>query len=119
VATGTALGTGQANTTGIAANKGAGIYAASICAAYSVTVGATTYNDWFLPSKDELNLMFLNKAIIDATAGANGGSSLADRYYWSSMELGYSYALVQYFVSGIQFVSTKASFGYFRAARAF
>ena len=44
------------------------------------------YTDWFLPSKDELNLMYINKEAIDNAATANGGSSLVNSSYWSSSE---------------------------------
>ena len=44
------------------------------------------YTDWFLPSKDELNLMYTNKATINTTATANGGSSFSSSWYWSSTE---------------------------------
>ena len=43
------------------------------------------YNDWFLPSIDELHEMYLNKDIIDATAVAHGGNAFGGRY-WSSTE---------------------------------
>lgn len=54
-ATGKAVGTGLANTNQIILAQGAGgSYAAKLCA--DLVIGA--YSDWFLPSKDELNLMY-------------------------------------------------------------
>jgi len=70
-ATGTAIGTRQANTTAIVNTKGIGSYAASLC--NDLTVGG--YNDWFLPSKDELDKLHTNKVAI-------GG--FTDDNYWSS-----------------------------------
>ncbi len=55
-ATGTAVGTGQANTTAIISVQGEGYYAAKFCDDY--TDGS--FSDWFLPSKDELSLMDIN-----------------------------------------------------------
>ncbi|MEA2042103.1 MAG: DUF1566 domain-containing protein [Bacteroidota bacterium] len=80
---------GELNTAIIIANQGNGdgsTYAARICNELQVTEGGKTYGDWYLPSKEELNLMYQNKATIDATAGANGGSDFASAYYWSSTE---------------------------------
>ena len=95
-ATGTALGTGLANTNAIIASQGgtAGsyAYAAGICADYSVTEGGVTYDDWFLPSKDELNILYLNKDKI-------GG--LKSSFYWSSTEYDDTRARELYFLSGI------------------
>lgn len=71
-AIGTAIGTGQTNTTTIVNIQGTGSYAAQLC--NDLTVGV--YDDWFLPSKDELDKLYINKAVI-------GG--FAD-YYWSSTE---------------------------------
>ncbi len=42
------------------------------------------YGNWYLPAIDELILMYNNKAIIDATAIANGGSAFDLEYHWSS-----------------------------------
>ena len=80
-ATGTALGTGLANTNAIIASQGgtAGsyAYAAGICADYSVTDGAVNYDDWYLLSGDEINQLYLNKNAIDG---------FDNYYYWSSTE---------------------------------
>jgi hypothetical protein len=86
-ATGTAIGTGLANTNTIISQlSAAGSYAAGTCADYSVTEGGVTYDDWFLPSKDELYKLYINKAAIGGFAGT---------YYWSSTEFNSTDALVQ------------------------
>jgi hypothetical protein len=115
----TAIGKGQANTTFIANNCGDAGIAAKICDNYSVTVGGTTYDDWFLPSKDELDEMYQNKATIDATAGANGGSGFASANYWSSTEGGNDDAWLQSFGSGSQLSYFKYGKTEVRAVRAF
>ena len=76
-ATGTAIGTGSANTDAIIAAQGATetSYAAGVARAY--TGGGFT--DWFLPSKDELNEMYQNKAAIDATATANARTTTSSK----------------------------------------
>jgi hypothetical protein len=50
--------------------------AAKLARSYSVTIGSVTYSDWFLPSKDELNQMFIQKTII----------GLSDAPYFSSTD---------------------------------
>lgn len=90
--TGTALGTGFANTNRIIALQGAPAanYAAGLARAYN----GGGYTDWYLPSKDELYKLYLNQVAI-------GGSWLT--YYWSSSEYGAgAYAWVQNFGSGGQ-----------------
>ena len=95
-------------------------YAAQVCNDLKVTEGGKTYGDWYLPSKEELNLMYQNKAIIDATATANGGSSFESLYYWSSTEISDSKAWIQTFSSGIQKNGNKSfSSSKVRAIRAF
>ncbi len=106
-ATGTAIGTGLANTNAIVAQNSAGsTYAAGLARAYY----GGGYTDWFLPSKDELNKLYINKAAV-------GG--FADTYYWSSSEVSASYAWCQFFTSG----GGGGTFKYYelpvRAVRAF
>ena len=69
----TGIGSGNANTATIVSAQGEGSYAASLCA--SLVLGG--YDNWFLPSKDELNAMYGKKASI-------GG--IASDWYWSSSE---------------------------------
>jgi hypothetical protein len=115
---------GEANTSIIIAAQVAigddgSTYAARICNELQVTEGGKTYGDWYLPSKEELNLMYQNKATIDATAGANGGSGIASAYYWSSTEYLSSLAWKQGFDSGSQNLSNRSSTYRVRAVRAF
>lgn len=94
-------------------------YAARICNELQITEGGKTYGDWYLPSKEELNLMYLNKATIDATATANGGSEFASDYYWSSTEHNVSNAWQQFFGTGFQVYDFKFYLISVRAVRAF
>ena len=115
---------GEANTSIIIAAQVAigddgSTYAARICNELQITEGGKTYGDWYLPSKEELNLMYQNKATIDATAGANGGSGFASAYYWSSTEDGSNYAWNQGFGYGGQYYNGKVTTYRVRAVRAF
>jgi hypothetical protein len=90
-------------------------YAAGMARAY--TGGG--YTDWFLPSKDELIKMYLNKTTINTTATENGGSSFAESYYYSSSALNGEDAWVVRFTDGIQTGYGKAYPLPIRAVRAF
>ena len=116
-ATGRAIGTGATNTTAIISVQGGTetSYAAGLARAY--TGGG--YTDWFLPSKDELNQMYTNKATINTTASANGGSNFSANYYWSSTEGGDDSAWGQGFASGSQIGVYKNATYNVRAVRAF
>jgi hypothetical protein len=71
------------------------------------------YDDWFLPSKDELDLMYRN-----LKKNNQGGFSLD--YYWSSSEGSARFAWFQYFGSGNQFDNYARSREYrVRPVRAF
>ena len=116
-ATGTAVGTGSANTDAIISVQGATetSYAAGLARAY--TDG--TYTDWFLPSKDALNLMYLNRATINTTAASNSGSDFSTIFYWSSTENDFQFAWFQYFGNGSQGNGSKNRIHFVRAVRAF
>ncbi|GGE26678.1 DUF1566 domain-containing protein [Psychroflexus planctonicus] len=91
----TAIGTGLSNTNAIISAQGTPPenYAASIASAYN----GSGFNDWYLPSKDELNLMYNNKNLI-------GG--FANWFYWSSSEssgtISWNAAYIQRFDNGLQ-----------------
>ena len=78
-AIGTAIGTGFSNTNTIIASQGiiATSYASGVARAY--TGGG--YTDWYLPSKDELNKLYLNRVAI------GGFISNSNGLYWSSSEI--------------------------------
>ena len=89
--TSTALGTGAANTA-LIINSGSGCAstnaAAKLCDDYSVTVDGTTYSDWYLPSKDELQILYNNRAYytnmgddIITPVFASSSESSATQYY--------------------------------------
>ena len=112
---------GEMNTMLIIANQGSNSndYAAGVCANLTVTEGGKTYGDWYLPSKQELNLMYQNKDTIDDTAEANGGSAFPLDYYWSSTESNIGNAWLQDFYNGFQGDNNKNDTFRVRAVRAF
>jgi len=108
-ATGTAIGTGLSNTNTIITSQGgtATDYAAGLARAYA----GGGYTDWFLPSKDELNKLYLNRVAI-------GGFANWD--YWSSSEVNNNNAWGLFFATGLQFdYANKSGLPYVRAIRSF
>jgi hypothetical protein len=85
----------------------------------NLDTGTGVYSNWYLPSKDELNQMYTNKATINTTASAIVGSNFSNNYYWSSTEVGNSDAWRQSFGYGYQNVDLKFSRYDVRAVRAF
>jgi hypothetical protein len=126
VGTANGIGSGEVNTSSlvkamgeIAYTRSSGyetvrIYAAKACAEYTLD----GYSDWFLPSKDELNLMYVNlykKGV---------GSFVKDGYYLSSSECSSDKAWTQHFYDGIyrydtQNENAKACYCRVRSIRAF
>jgi hypothetical protein len=104
--TGTAIGTGQANTTAIVGQGGCMSGAAYLCD--HLTEGG--YSDWYLPSKDELYKLYINRGVI--------GGFTSD-YYWSSSEGSALDAWFQSFDFGYQVSDNKYYQLPVRAVRAF
>jgi uncharacterized repeat protein (TIGR02543 family) len=107
-ASGTAVGAGEQNTIDIEAGCATLGTAADLCA--NLSLGG--YSDWFLPSRDELNLMYTNLKVHEV-----GG--FADYVYWSSSEFSAGNAWYQRFSSGFQSGGGKYSTFRVRAVRAF
>jgi len=106
-ATSTALGAGQANTAAIAGQAGCNSGAAYFC--YNLVEGG--YSDWYLPSKDELDKLYLNRDAIGGFASATS--------YWSSSENYADFAWYSYFGDGFQDYDGKDGTYRVRAIRAF
>jgi len=107
-AKGKAIGTGKSNTQSIIKSCGEEQTAAKLCTAYR----GGGKSDWFLPSKDELDLMFKNLQAEDI-----GG--LTVMFYWSSSEFDSSLSWMQGFASGDEDYMDKHCKLYVRAVRAF
>ena len=102
------IGWGAVNTAAIVNNCGDVGIAARLCDELVLN----GYNDWFLPSAAELNLMYTNLHL----AGLGG---FAAEFYWSSSEGVNFSAWSQYFYSGSQNNFTKGDGIRVRAVRAF
>jgi uncharacterized protein (TIGR02145 family) len=106
-ATGTAIGTGNVNTAAIVLAYGTtGSYAAKLCS----DLVLNGKNDWHLPSKDELNKLYINRALI--------GGFVYD-FYWSSSETTSCIAWGQNFYGGTKSPYGAPSIFSVRAVRAF
>ncbi|MBC7888977.1 MAG: DUF1566 domain-containing protein [Ferruginibacter sp.] len=106
------IGGGARNTTLIIASQspGGNSSAAMVCTGYAVNNGQITYEDWYLPSIDELHLLYLQKTVV-------GG--FANDAYWSSSEAGTTLAWWQTFFDGLQSRATKSNIYRVRPVRAF
>ena len=125
----TSLLNGLANTNAIIAQTGQGQlgvgitsdYAAGLCRNYN----GGGFNDWYLPSKDELNYLWENLADSDGDyfnsgpTDPNNLGGFAYNIYWSSTEYDNSDAWKKNFSNGLQYLYDKNSTGFVRAVRAF
>ncbi len=106
-ATGTALRTGNSNTNTIVNVYGNGSYAAKLC--FDLVLNG--YSDWYLPSRDEMAKMILNRNVIGGFSSAN---------YWSSTEFSGTNAYYSNFTSGsANLVGAKNTVANVRAVRSF
>ena len=107
-AKGVVIGTGFANTNSIISAQGETTtsYAAGLARTYK----GGGYDDWFLPSKDELNKLYINKVIIGGFVNNN---------YWSSSDKDFEFAYKLNFTNGDQNANNKVNAFYVRAIRAF
>ena len=103
--TSTALGTGAANTSTLL-----GCWETNFAAKLARAIIDGGYSDWYLPSKDELNKLYLNKNIV---------GNFVDVNYWSSSESDSNYAIYQNFGTGAQSNSDKNGQKGIRAIRSF
>jgi len=105
-ADGTAIGTGEQNTTDIVT----GCLTTGIAARRAKNLVLGGQSDWFLPSKDELNQMYIRRTAI-------GGFS--PDFYWSSSEFSDSSPWGQHFSFNEQYDQNKVITYYVRPVRAF
>jgi hypothetical protein len=107
-ADGTAIGTGNQNTIDIMNGCSTAGIAARLCG----DLVLNGYSDWYLPSKDELNQLYINR---------NDIGGFANAWYWSSSELVNGNAWMQYLYSFQSNQGTHYKEGYYnvRAVRAF
>lgn len=100
---------GSLNTTTIINAQGSTpgfFYAAKECRYF----GLGGYTDWFLPSKDQLNKLYLQKAAVPG---------LENNVFWSSTELDSQQAWTQSFGNGAQSTASKNVVNLVRPIRAF
>ena len=107
-AAGTKIGTRLANSNAIIATQGLNAinYAAGLARAFN----GGGYLDWYLPSKEELNKLYLSRTAV---------GRIASDYYWSSSEFDSNVVWSQDFRNGVQAANSKNDIVFVRAIRAF
>ena len=104
------LGSGLENTNRIVVQNGVGsTYAAGLARAYE----DGGYTDWYLPSRDELNKLYVNQDVI------GGFVSSGNTYYWSSSEFNSDNAWIKDFGSTNESYYDKGGIFHVRAVRTF
>ena len=114
-ADGLIIGTGAQNTIDILAACTETPIAASTCNQLVLN----GYDDWFLPSKDELDSLYQHRTIVNETAVENEGGLLHGGEYWSSSHHSDNTVWIQSFDAGNQTGDTKNTKHYVRAIREF
>ncbi len=110
-----AMGWGYRNTRAIIlqGNTNAASSAAALADSYSSSISGAVIDDWFLPSKDELNQLYLQRAIVGGLVAS------VDTYYFSSSQRANLTAWVQSNFEGWQGPGNKSDAFYLRPIRAF
>jgi len=93
-------------------NSNDGTVAAKLCENYTVVYKGTAFDDWFLPSQDELAAMYDNLKM-------KGLGDFVSGNYWSSSENAKSSAWAVHFGSGGQSFTPKSGEVRVRAVRVF
>jgi hypothetical protein len=91
-------------------SKGASVYPAIFACRNKAPAGT-----WYLPAKDEFNLIWTNRAAIDLAA--KGFGTGAGDWYWSSTENGSNAARIQRLSDAFQTFGTKLGFYLLRCVR--
>jgi hypothetical protein len=114
----TSTTTGRANTAGLVALVDAG--SPYNAANYCKNLSAYGHADWYLPAKDELNVMFLNRVAIANFDTTDGSALIGGGYpgiYWASTEYNPGHAWWQRFTDGGQGNGLKKVFYAVRCVR--
>lgn len=114
-AKGLEIGTGAQNTLDIINACSTPNIAADLCD----KLKHNGYEDWFLPSRDELDSLYQHKEIVDETALENNGEVLRGGEYWSSSHYLDNTVWIQSFAAGNQSSELKDKENYVRAIRSF
>ena len=105
----TSIGAGKANTEAVIAQAGHAISAAKLCRDYQ----GGGYTDWYLPSRDEQELMWENLYVWDVAGLVSGNS------YWSSSEYDATRAWYYRFNDHTKSQALKTANAYVRSVRQF
>ena len=115
-ADGTTVGSGKQNTIDILAGCASSGIAADLCA--NITLNG--FDDWYLPSYDQITEMNKNKEVINAKAIVNGGTTFnTTDYYWSSTENNAASSFRMSFDDGFIGQCSKSTTHHVRAVRSF
>ena len=107
-ADGTAIGSGYQNSLDIVAQTG-NVAATSAAVEARAYRGPNNLSDWYLPSKNELNELYRNRAIF----------AFGTSVYWSSTEFAGNQAWYQGLSHGLQGAASKSDTNLVRPVRAF
>ena len=107
---------GLSNSNSIVGQAGHTSSAAKLC----LDLVSGGQSDWYLPSIQELNMLWNNyNTVARVLSQISGATQLYNNYYWSSSEFSTDFAWYFYFLSGYPNYLTKARTSYVRAVRAF